>query len=154
MKLKDLFMKNSNSIIEYSSSKTDLLEGINFVGMQQKIYEFVLKKMKELNPTMHISYASELAKTTDSFFTKAFDKCIDSFNTSIDISEIEDELKITIEAVSNEIVDFFDDQMNHPSGYSARKLIGLTKNDLKHDEIDLLIKKIYPGLDKELDNRN
>jgi hypothetical protein len=145
MKIRDLFKESTEALF---------LEGINFSGMQQKIYEFVLKKLKELNPTMHFSYAAELARTTDEFFTTAFDDCIKAFNTAEDIVEIEDELGVTIEEVSNVIVEYFLDPMNHPSGYEARKLVGIDRDTATQEEIDALIKKIDPNLEKELANRS
>jgi NADH:ubiquinone oxidoreductase subunit E len=131
-----------------------ITEGINFGVMQQKIYEFVLKKLKELNPGMHASYAAELARTTDQFFTTAFDDCIKAFNTSDEMAEIEDELGICIEEVSNVITDYFSDAMNHPPGYAARKLKGIDRDTPTQKEIEDLIKKIDPNLEKELESRS
>ncbi len=135
-------------------SESFITEGINFAVMQQKIFDYVLKKMKELNPTMHSSYAAELARATDQFFTTAFDKCHEAFNKAEDRSEIEDELGVTIEEVSNVIVDFFADEMNHPTGYAARKLVGIDRDTPSQKDIDDLIKKIDPNLARELENRS
>lgn len=131
-----------------------ILEGINFGVMQQKIYEYVLKKLKELNPGMHFTYAAELARTTDQFWTEQFDKCLEAFNKAEDMSEIQDELEITIEEVSNVIIEFFADSANHPTGYAARKYVGIDRDTPTKDEIEALIKKIDPNLEKELENRS
>jgi hypothetical protein len=131
-----------------------ILEGINFGVMQQKIYDYVLKKLKEVNPGMHFTYAAELARTTDQFWTPQFDKCLEAFNKAEDITEIEDELEITIEEVSNVIIEFFADSNNHPSGYAARKYVGIDRDTPNQEEIDALVKKIDPNLEKELANRS
>jgi methyl-accepting chemotaxis protein len=132
-----------------------IVEGINFGVMQQKIYDFVLKKLKELNPGMHFSYAAELARTTDQFFTTSFDDCIKAFNTSDDMNEIVDELEVTVEEVSKVITDYFADAMNHPPGYAARKLKELNRDvHVTTKEIEDLIKKIDPNLEKELESRS
>ena len=138
---------------ELLKTKITLNEGINFSHLQQRIFEYVLKKLKELNPTMHTSYALELARTTDQFFTPAFDDCIKAFNTAEDISEIESELEETIAKVSEVIIDYFSNSDNHPAGYESRKLVSINRDIPTREEIASLIKKIYPGLDKELENR-
>jgi uncharacterized HAD superfamily protein len=122
--------------------------------MQQKIYDFVLKKLKEKNSGMHASYAAELARTTDQFFTTAFDDAHNAFNKADDKVEIEDNIRKAIEAVSGVIVDFFADEMNHPTGYAARTLIGIEYDDPTDEEIEALIKKIDPQLEKELADRS
>ena len=129
-----------------------LIEGVNAAVMQQIIYEYVLKKMKQLNPTMHASYAAELAKTTDKFFTNKLDDCKVAFDKAEDIEEIEDALQVAIEAVSKMIADYFSDEENHPEGYSARKMIEIDYNTPTREEIDKLMKKIYPSLAKQLEN--
>lgn len=131
-----------------------IVEGINFAVMQQKIYDYVLKKLKEKNSGMHVSYAAELARTTDQFFTTAFDDAHNAFNKAEDKAEVEDNLRKAIEAVGGVIVDFFADEMNHPTGYAARKLIGVEYDDPTDEEIEALIKKIDPNLDKELADRS
>jgi hypothetical protein len=130
-----------------------ITEGVNVHVMQQTIFDYVLKKLKALNTTFHTSYAQELAKTTDSFWTPQFDNLHDSFNTSTDLDEVEDELKKTIETVSNVICDYFADGMNHPTGYQSRRMQGLDYDAPSQEEVDGLIKKIDPNLRKELENR-
>jgi hypothetical protein len=129
-----------------------LNEGVNAVVMQQIIYEYVLKKMKQLNPTIHFSYAAELARTTDAFHTDKFDHCKEAFDKAEDIDEIEDALQVAIEAVSEEIIDHFEDPDNHPKGYVARKMIGIDYDTPTREEIDKLVKKIDPTLAKQLEN--
>jgi len=129
-----------------------LNEGVNAAVMQQIIYEYVLKKMKQLNPTMHASYAAELAKTTDKFFTSKLDDCKAAFDKAEDINEIEDALQVAIEAVSKMIADYFNDEENHPEGYAARKMIEIDYDTPTREEIDKLVKKIDPSLTKQLEN--
>jgi len=129
-----------------------LNEGVNAAVMQQIIYEYVLKKMKQLNPTMHASYATELARTTDKFFTNKLDDCKAVFDKAENINEIEDALQVAIETVSDMIVDYFSDEENHPKGYVARKMIGIDYDTPTREEIDKLVKKIDPSLSKQLEN--
>jgi hypothetical protein len=141
MKVKDLF------------EEPTLAEGVHLGVMQQIIFDFVIKKLKALNSTFHTSYAQELARTTDSFWTPQFDNLHNAFNTSTDMDEIEDELQKTLEAVSNVICDYFADEMNHPTGYSARRMQGIDYDSATMEEVEGLIKKIDPTLKKDLENR-
>ena len=65
-----------------------LNEGVNSAVMQQVIYEYVLKKMKVLSPTIHFSYAAELARTTEAFYTDKFEDCKAAFDKAESIEEI------------------------------------------------------------------
>jgi len=131
-----------------------LTEAVNFGELQQKVYDFVLKKLKELNPNMHHSYASDLAKTTDQFWHEKFDDLLKAINTSEDLNEIEDELRTCIETIGKVICDFFVDSMNHPPGYQARRLVSIDYDTATDEEIEGLLKKIDPKLRSELDNRS
>ena len=125
-------------------SPKKLFEGINAAVMQQKIYDFVLKKMKELNSDFHYTYAQELARTTDEFYSKTLDDALVAFNKADDINEVEEALTAAIKGVCEVIIEYFSDEMNHPPGYSARKLKGI--DGIAAKELDDLIKKINPAL--------
>jgi len=146
MKINEILTSNLNI------NRSFIAEGVNAAVMQQIIYEYVLKKMKQLNSTMHASYAAELARTTDKFFTIKLDDCKIAFDKAEDIDEIEDALQVAIESVSNMIVDYFSDEENHPEGYSSRKMIAIDYDTPTREEIDKLVKKIDPLLSKQLEN--
>ena len=131
--------------------ESKLTESYNFSGMQQIIYKIVLKKMKALNPDMHDSYANELARTTDQFWVDDFDAVDKAFTRADDLDEFIESILNAIDSVCQSVIEYFVDPMNHPPGYSVRKLKGIDVDAITDKEVLAIIKEVDPNVLAEIE---
>ena len=137
MKVSDLF-----------ESKPILLEGVSFRGIQNVIYEFVLNRMK-LDPSI-LEDAKNLVHSSDQFWVDEFDAVLSAFERAKDIYIIQDALCDAVVAVSESVVDYYGNTMNHPPGYKAKKLTVINCEGIKDKELHTMIEKIDSGYMKKL----
>jgi len=117
-----LTLDSLSTVLEYYNphyqnlrESVELTESVNFGAMQKVIYAYVFKTMKGLP-----SDAKHEADN-DTFWVNEFDNAHKDLEND-DVSSALDSIAQAICAVSEKIVDWYSDKMNHPPGYKPVKL--------------------------------
>lgn len=144
--VKSLVKIYDNAFKELASKKLresveDLNESVNFGKMQQTIYNYVLRKMNGI-PLVD---AHDLAKNTDTFWVSEFDDALSDLERN-DVNSALDSIAIAISAVSEAIVDWYSNKMNHSPGYKPVKLKSI--KDVSEKDVMAILNEIDPKMVK------
>jgi hypothetical protein len=140
--------------IAHNKVQAQVFEALSFGDMQKVIYEYVIKHTKGNKGVLE--HARELARSTDDFWVEEFDQTYATLekqakSESPNLERIEDSLIESIMAVSDAIVKFYANEMNHHPGYEAAKNQAKLLDDEKISNEDLheMFNKINPVLFKK-----
>lgn len=141
--VKSLVKIYDNAFKELASKKlresVDLNESVNFGKMQQAIYNYVLRKINGI-PSVD---AHDLAKNTDTFWVSEFDDALRDLERN-DVNSALDSIAIAISAVSEAIVDWYSNKMNHAPGYKPVKLKSI--KDVSEKDVMAILNELDPKM--------